>query len=217
MKPQTPRAAQKSGETRTLDIRKYPNRRYYDTTHSRHTSLAEIHKLILDGYNVRIVDVQTDEEITPQILIQILLDFEPSKLSVFSNTLLTRAIRVSDSLLNDFVDRYFREAFEVFCSSQKQFDEMLREAHQLTTAFAQPANWMRGLFPSWAPPMAAPAAQAPPSPPVAAADDNAASLAVRKEIAALRKEISMLKAQGARGAQEPQRKKKPSRKRKSSG
>jgi len=194
MKPPAARASQNSGEPRTLDIRKYPNRRYYDTTHSRHTSLAQIHKLILEGYNVRIVDVQTGDEITSQILIQILLEYEPAKLSVFSNELLTRAIRVSDSLLNDFVDRYFRQAFEVFCGSQKQFDEMLREAHQLSTALAQPGNWMRGLIPSWTPPSAAPAAQTPSSPPVMAEDENAASLPVREEIAALRKEISMLKA-----------------------
>jgi len=191
MKSPPAQASRKNGELQTLDIRKYPNRRYYDTTHSRHTSLAQIHKLILEGYNLRIVDVQTGDEITPQILTQILLEFEPSKLSVFSTELLTRAIRVSDTLLNDFVDRYFRQAFEVFCTSQKQFDGMLREAHQLTTAL-QPANWLRGLFPSWAPPGAAPAAS---SPPPVVEDKEAASLAVRKEIAALRKEISTLKAQ----------------------
>ena len=193
MKPPATQNLQNNGEPGTLDIRKYPNRRYYDTTHSRHTSLAEIYKLILDGYNVRIVDVQTDDEITPQILTQILLEYEPAKLRVFSNQLLTRAIRVSDSLLNDFVDRYFRQAFEVFCASQKQFDEMLREAHQLTTALAQPANWVRGLFPAWAPPASAPAEE----------KDTA-----QQEIAALRKEISKLKAQArAKPSPPPKRKK----------
>jgi polyhydroxyalkanoate synthesis repressor PhaR len=195
MKPPAAQASRKSGDFRTLEIRKYPNRRYYDTTHSRHTSLAQIHKLIVEGYDVRIVDVQTGEEITAQILTQILLEFEPAKLSVFSNQLLTRAIRVSDSLLNDFVDRYFREAFEVFCTSQKQFDGMLREAHQLTNALTQPANWIRGLFPNWGPAVTTPPAQAPSSEAGMVTDMNdEASLAVRKEIAALRKEISVLRA-----------------------
>jgi polyhydroxyalkanoate synthesis repressor PhaR len=204
MKSPAAHASRNNGEPQTLDIRKYPNRRYYDTTHSRHTSLAQIHKLILEGYNFRIVDVQTGDEITPQILTQILLEFEPAKLSVFSNELLTRAIRVSDSLLNDFVDRYFRQAFEVFCTSQKQFDGMLREAHQLTTAL-QPANWLRGLFPSWGSPGAAPA---PSSPPPVPEDKEAASLAVRKEIAALRKEISTLKAQVKKKPAPPVKRKK---------
>jgi polyhydroxyalkanoate synthesis repressor PhaR len=192
MKPPAAPSPKNNNEPRTLEIRKYPNRRYYDTTHSRHTSLAQIYKLILEGNNVRIVDGQTGDEITSQILTQILLEYEPAKLSVFSNELLTRAIRVSDSLLNDFVDRYFREAFEVFCGSQKQFDEMLREAHQLTSAFTQPANWVRGLFPSWSPP-------SPPSTPPPQ-DATAASPAIRNEIAALRKEISALKAKGKKKA-----------------
>jgi len=207
MKPPAAHGSQKRGEPRTLDIRKYPNRRYYDATHRRHTGLAQIHKLILEGYNVRIVDVQTGDEITSQILIQILLEYEPAKLNVFSSELLTRAIRVSDSLLNDFVDRYFREAFEVFCASQKQFDEMLREAHQLTTAFAQPTNWVRGLFPSWTPPGTAPAPQTPSSSPVMAGDETGASSAAREEIAGLRREIATLKARGKKGSS-------PSRKRK---
>ena len=209
MKASATHASQNSGEPRTLDIRKYPNRRYYDTTHSRHTSLAQIYKLILDGYNVRIVDVQTGDEITSQILIQILLEFEPAKLSVFSNELLTRAIRVNDRLLNDFVDRYFRQAFEVFCGSQKQFDEMLREAHQLTTAIAQPANWVRGLFPSWAPPAATRAARTPSSPPVTAEDGDAASPELRGQIAALRKEIAILKAQVGKKSSPSRKRKKP--------
>ena len=201
MTPPTAPAPQTSGEPRILEIRKYPNRRYYDTTHRRHTSLAQIHKLILEGHNVHIVDVQTEVDITSQILTQILLEFEPAKLSVFSNQLLTRAIRVSDSLLNDFVDRYFRQAFEGFCASQKQFDEVLREAHQLTTAFTHPANWVRGLFPSWTPPGVPPT---PPPPPAKAKDDSA----VRAEIAALRKEISKLKAQVPKKNPQPGKRKK---------
>ena len=139
----------------------------------------------------------------------ILLDYEPAKLSVFSNELLTRAIRVSDTLLNDFVDRFFRQAFEVFCGSLKQFDEMLREAHQLTTALAQPANWVRGLFPSWGP---AGTFSNPSNPPTAPAPDtNAASLEVRKEIAALRKELSRIKTPKRHGPPSAKRNRPPAK------
>jgi len=207
MKPPAAHASENSREPRTLEIRKYPNRRYYDTTRSRHSSLEQIHKAILEGYNVRIVDVQTGEEITSRILMQILLEYEPTKFGVFSKELLTQAIRVSDSLLKDFVDRYFRQAFEVFCTSQKQFDEMLREAHQLTSALAQPTNWMRGLFPTGSPAGVTPATQTPSAP--RDMDEDAASPELREQIAALRKEISILKARVS---------KKPSRKsRKSKG
>ena len=133
----------------TLEIRKYQNRRYYDTTTSRHLCLQDIHKLVVEGYNVRIVDSQTEQDITAKILTQILLDYEPLKLELFSNELLTQAIRVNDSLLRDFVDLYFRQAFEAFCSSRRRFQSMLREAHQLTSTLARPETWINGFFPGW--------------------------------------------------------------------
>ena len=126
-------AKNNSDEPRTLEIRKYQNRRYYDSTRSRHLSLQQIHKLIIEGYNIRVLDAKTNEDITPKVLTQILLEYEPVKLDMFSNELLTRAIRVNDRLLKDFVDLYFRQAFEAFCGSQKQVDQMLRQAHHLTS------------------------------------------------------------------------------------
>ena len=125
-------AKNNSDEPRTLEIRKYQNRRYYDSTRSRHLSLQQIHKLIIEGYNIRVLDAKTSEDITPKVLTQILLEYEPVKLDMFSNELLTRAIRVNDRLLKDFVDVYFRQAFEAFCGSQKQVDQMLRQAHHLS-------------------------------------------------------------------------------------
>ena len=126
-------AKNNSDEPRTLEIRKYQNRRYYDGTRSRHLSLQQIHKLIIEGYNIRVLDAKTNEDITSKVLTQILLEYEPVKLEMFSNGLLIRAIRVNDRLLKDFVDVYFRQAFEAFCLSQKQVELMLRQAHRLTS------------------------------------------------------------------------------------
>jgi polyhydroxyalkanoate synthesis repressor PhaR len=58
-------------EPRTLEIRKYQNRRYYDSTCSRHLSLQQIHKLIIEGYNIRVLDAKTNEDITSKVLTQI--------------------------------------------------------------------------------------------------------------------------------------------------
>jgi polyhydroxyalkanoate synthesis regulator protein len=61
--------AQNNGdEPRTLEIRKYQNRRYYDSTRSRHLSLQQIHKVIIEGYNIRVLDAKTNEDITPKVL-----------------------------------------------------------------------------------------------------------------------------------------------------
>ena len=97
-----------------MEYRRKTEEWYYDSTRSRHLSLQQIHSLIIEGYNIRVLDAKTNEDITPKVLTQILLEYEPVKLDMFSNELLTRAIRVNYRLLKDFVDLYFRQAFEAF-------------------------------------------------------------------------------------------------------
>ena len=65
-----------------LNIRKYPNRRYYDTTRSRAITLEEIHQFIRDGHEVQITDSKTDEDITAQILAQIILELETNDIRI---------------------------------------------------------------------------------------------------------------------------------------
>ena len=185
-------AKSNSDEPRTLEIRKYQNRRYYDSTRSRHLSLQQIHKLIIEGYDIRVLDAKTNEDITAKVLTQMLLDYEPVKLDMFSNELLTRAIRVNERLLKDFVDVYFRQAFEAFCGAQKQVDQMLRQTHRLTSVLPAAASSAANLLPPWMPVSAfVPSAPAPAS----ESDGDPGSAGVQAELAALREEVSKLKAQ----------------------
>lgn len=195
-----------SEESRTLEIRKYQNRRYYDSTHSRHLTLEQIHRLIIEGYNIRVLDAKTNEDITSRVLTQILLEYEPVNLDVFSKELLTRAIRVNDRLLKDFVDVYFRQAFEAFCGSQNQVDQMLRQAHHLTsmlpaTAVSSAANLFRPWMPLTAPIPSAPAKTND-------LTEEPASPGVQNEIAALREEVAELKTQLKQLKQAPRRRQK---------
>jgi polyhydroxyalkanoate synthesis repressor PhaR len=194
-----------SDEPRTLEIRKYQNRRYYDGTRSRHLSLQQIHKLIIEGYNIRVLDAKTNEDITAKVLTQILLEYEPVKLDLFSNELLIRAIRVNDRLLKDFVDVYFRQAFESFCVSQKQVELMLRQAHHLTSVLPAAALSVANLLPPWMP-FSAPLSPAPPL--ARESNGDPGSAGVQNEIVALREEVSKLKAQAKLRGSSPREKQK---------
>jgi polyhydroxyalkanoate synthesis repressor PhaR len=198
-------AKSNSDEPRTLEIRKYRNRRYYDSTRSQHLSLQQIHKLIIEGYNIRVLDAKTNEDITAKVLTQILLDYEPVKLDVFSNELLTRAIRVNERLLKDFVDVYFRQAFEAFCVSQKQVEMMMRQAHHLTSVLPAAALSAANFFPPWMR-FSAPL----PSAPALASESNEdpRSYGVQNEIVALREEVAKLKAQAKLRSSSPREKQK---------
>lgn len=184
----------KTSQLPLLEIRKYPNRRYYDATHSQHLSLERIHKLIHEGHDVRVVEAKTGEDITAKVLTQILLEYEPVKLSLFSSELLIRAIRVKDRMLADFVDLYFKQAFEAFCRSRSQFENALQETQNLTSYFSHPLSWAGQLLPSMFPQANQAGPGLPPAPaPPKSGGEGEASEAVREEIAAMRMELSELK------------------------
>ena len=58
-------------------LKKYPNRRYYDTTQSRHITLDEIYAMIRGGVDVHVTDSKTGEDITAKVLAQIILEHDP--------------------------------------------------------------------------------------------------------------------------------------------
>lgn len=127
-----------------VEIRKYPNRRYYDVTHRRHLCLEGIHALIRDGFDIRVTESKSGEDITPKVLAQIILELDSPKLDAFPVALLHQVIRANEPLIRDFIDKYFSQAFEAFLRSQEQFDQYLRQALGLYSGPAQASRtWAR--------------------------------------------------------------------------
>ncbi len=127
-------------ESKRLDIRKYPNRRYYDATRSQHVRLEEIHELIREGYEIQVTDSKTGHDITGKVLAQIILELDPPKLDVFPAPLLHRVIRANEQLVREFTDKYFNQALSCFLESQKHFESYLRQAVGLQPAVPE---WAR--------------------------------------------------------------------------
>jgi len=121
--------------TRKLEIKKYPNRRYYDATHSRHLTLEEIHSLIQEGYDLQVTDAKSGADITAQVLTQMILELDTPKLASLPVPLLLRLIRMNDQLVKDFIEKYFNQALQSFLDYQKQIEEQMRKAHGLSSAF----------------------------------------------------------------------------------
>jgi polyhydroxyalkanoate synthesis repressor PhaR len=124
-----------------LDIRKYPNRRYYDATRSRHLTLEEIRSLIRDGYDIKVIDSKSGADITAQVLTQIILELETPKIDSFPVALLLRMIRSNDQVVRDFVETYFNQAFKAYLEYQKQMEERLRQMQGVTGMFPPFGAW----------------------------------------------------------------------------
>src|SRR5688572_29483844 len=155
-----------------LEIKKYPNRRYYDATRSRHLTLEEIHSLIREGYGIRVTDSKTGADITAKVLAQIILELDEEKIEAFPVALLQRLIRVNDQAIKEFVDRYFNQALTHYLQYRQQVEEHLRSASEMNPFFPGAAPWTRAMFdpfgvskpPGSAPPASSPGAAPKPAP-----------------------------------------------------
>ena len=114
-----------SADASRVELRRYPNRRYYDCTRSQHLTLEDIYRLVRDGYSITVSDSKTGEDITARVLTQLILEHDPLKLAAFPAELLHQIIRSNESLLRDFVEKYFTRALTVFLKSQREFDQYL--------------------------------------------------------------------------------------------
>jgi polyhydroxyalkanoate synthesis repressor PhaR len=84
-------ASAMASDTRT--IKKYPNRRLYDTANSGYITLADVKQMVLDSIDFKVVDAKSGEDLTRQILLQIILDEEAGGLPMFSSEMLVQMIR----------------------------------------------------------------------------------------------------------------------------
>jgi polyhydroxyalkanoate synthesis repressor PhaR len=181
-----------SNSARRLEIKKYPNRRYYDATHSRHLTLEEIRSMIQQGYDIRVIDAKTSADITAQVLTQIILELDSAKLDSLPVPLLVRLIRMNDQLIKDFIEKYFNQALQSFTNYQRQLEEQIRRSHGLPTIFPAVSAWTKAVLdPFTAPFNASPAGESavPDVPPAA----QAAGRDLQEEVRELQRELARLK------------------------
>ncbi len=122
-----------------IDIKKYPNRRYYDATNSRHVTLQEVHDLVVSGKDIRVSDSRNGEDITNLVLTQVLLEQDEPKLDLFPSSILHLMIRMNRQALRMSMERLFGPFQGLLSSSQKQFDAYLRQAMKANVA--SPMEW----------------------------------------------------------------------------
>ncbi|MFL2555349.1 MAG: polyhydroxyalkanoate synthesis repressor PhaR [Gammaproteobacteria bacterium] len=97
-------------------IKKYPNRRLYDTKESRYITLKYIKKLVVENEELIIQDVKSKKDITKVILIQIIAEQEENSRSLFSSQLLAHFIRYYDDSTQLNANNYLKESIEQYIS-----------------------------------------------------------------------------------------------------
>lgn len=104
-------------------IKKYPNRRLYDTDTSSYITLAEVRQLVIDREPVVVRDAKTSEDLTRSILLQIILEEEAGGAPMFSEAMLANIIRFYGHAMQSHMGSYIEKNVQMFTDFQNKLAE----------------------------------------------------------------------------------------------
>ena len=104
-------------------IKKYPNRRLYDTQTSSYITLHEVKDMVIENAALKVVDAKTDEDLTRSIYLQIILEEESGGLPMFSEIALANLIRFYGHSMQGFMGKYLEKNVQNFLDVQIQLSE----------------------------------------------------------------------------------------------
>ncbi len=109
-----------------LLIKKYSNRRLYDTEQSTYISLGDLATRIRSGRQVKVLDARTQADVTAYVLTQILLEEAKSKNLLLPVPLLTLFIQYGEGMLSEFFEKYLEQVLNNYIAYRKTFDDQFK-------------------------------------------------------------------------------------------
>ena len=104
-------------------IKKYPNRRLYDTKTSSYITLVDVKQLVVKNEEFQVIDAKSGDDLTRSILLQIILEEEGGGAPMFSSDVLTQFIRFYGSAMQGMMGSYLERNVELFNELQKRMQE----------------------------------------------------------------------------------------------
>jgi polyhydroxyalkanoate synthesis repressor PhaR len=121
-------------------IKKYPNRRLYDTQTSSYITLGDVKQLVLDNEGFQVVDAKSGEDLTRSILLQIILEEESMGAPIFTSPMLSQLIRFYGNAMQSIMGTFLEKNLQAFMDIQNSFQDQgkaITEGNQ----FANPELW----------------------------------------------------------------------------
>jgi polyhydroxyalkanoate synthesis repressor PhaR len=119
MSSKKPEASRKASRV----IKKYPNRRLYDTDTSAYITLSEVRQLVMDGEAFVVSDAKTAEDLTRSILLQIILEQEANGSPMFTAPVLSNIIRFYGHTMQGFMGGYLEKNMQTLVDVQAKLGE----------------------------------------------------------------------------------------------
>jgi polyhydroxyalkanoate synthesis repressor PhaR len=128
---------------RNVLIRKYSDRRLYDTSASRYVKLDDIARLVRQGIDVKVVDARTGKDLTSMTLTQIIVEGARERASALPLQLLQQLVRASDRATHEFLSWYLHSTLDLYQKAQESVRTRLTEAK---SAVSSPLEFVRHLL-----------------------------------------------------------------------
>lgn len=119
----------------TRIIKKYPNRRLYDTAISSYITLEDIKKLVIDGTDFKVVDARTEEDLTSSTLLQIIIEQEDQGAPILTNQILQNIIRFYGNSMQGLMSHFLEQSMNTFMQQQESLQEQLDKFMDVSSSF----------------------------------------------------------------------------------
>ena len=124
-------------------IKKYENRRLYDTTNSRYVNLEEVAEMVRGGADLQVVDAKTNEDLTRTVLTQIIVEETKGSELGLPLELLRQLVLASDAARHQFLEWYLKNAMEAY---QKVSDSLQSRFHEVQQAATNPVDTLMSFW-----------------------------------------------------------------------
>ena len=110
-------------------IKKYPNRRLYDTANSGYITLADVKQMVLENIEFQVIDAKSGDDLTRAILLQIILEEEAGGMPMFSSEMLVQMIRFYGSAQQTIMGSYIEQNVKAFLAIQKKLQDQAKQIY----------------------------------------------------------------------------------------
>ncbi len=111
-------------------IKKYPNRRLYDTETSTYITLTDVKQLVLEQEDFKVIDAKSSEDLTRSILLQIILEEESGGVPMFSSSMLSQIIRFYGHAMQGMMGTYLEKNIQAFIDIQSKLADQSKNLYE---------------------------------------------------------------------------------------
>ncbi len=124
-------------ESGLLTIKRYSNRRLYNTEAKSYVSYQELAAIVRDGIDIRVIDSKSNEDVTKSVLIQVILAEEKNDQTVLPTDFLFQVLRSRDDSLQDFFKNHLSASFDAYLKTKEEFDNRFRSILEMAVSAPQ--------------------------------------------------------------------------------